>query len=101
MREAVAAAPVDCLVVAYGQLAPYAAVVPARHKVLDLHNVESALMGSYAESGGRLAAIAARLERRSLRRIERVALETIPNPENIEYLRTKRERMGHLIEGLD
>jgi len=32
---------------------------------------------------------------------ERVALETIPNPENIEYLRTKRERMGHLIEGLD
>ncbi len=32
---------------------------------------------------------------------ERVALETIPNPENIDYLRTKRERMGHLIEGLD
>jgi 3,4-dihydroxy 2-butanone 4-phosphate synthase/GTP cyclohydrolase II len=32
---------------------------------------------------------------------ERVALQTIPNPENIEYLRTKRERMGHLIEGLD
>jgi 3,4-dihydroxy 2-butanone 4-phosphate synthase/GTP cyclohydrolase II len=32
---------------------------------------------------------------------ERVALETVPNPENIEYLRTKRERMGHLIEGLD
>ena len=32
---------------------------------------------------------------------DRVALETVPNPENIEYLRTKRERMGHLIEGLD
>jgi 3,4-dihydroxy 2-butanone 4-phosphate synthase/GTP cyclohydrolase II len=32
---------------------------------------------------------------------ERVALESIPNPENIEYLRTKRERMGHLLEGLD
>ncbi|MCZ7628384.1 MAG: GTP cyclohydrolase II [Microthrixaceae bacterium] len=32
---------------------------------------------------------------------ERVALKTIPNPENIEYLRTKQERMGHLIEGLD
>jgi len=32
---------------------------------------------------------------------ERVPLEAIPNPENIHYLRTKRERMGHLIEGLD
>jgi 3,4-dihydroxy 2-butanone 4-phosphate synthase/GTP cyclohydrolase II len=24
-----------------------------------------------------------------------------PNPENIAYLRTKRDRMGHLLEGLD
>ena len=32
---------------------------------------------------------------------ERVPLESRPNPENIEYLRTKRERMGHLLEGLD
>jgi 3,4-dihydroxy 2-butanone 4-phosphate synthase/GTP cyclohydrolase II len=31
----------------------------------------------------------------------RVALESAPNPENIKYLRTKRERMGHLLEGLD
>ena len=28
-------------------------------------------------------------------------LETITNPENIDYLRTKRERLGHLIEGLE
>ena len=27
--------------------------------------------------------------------------ETPANPENIRYLRTKRERMGHLLEGLD
>ena len=33
--------------------------------------------------------------------VERVPLETAPNPENIGYLRTKRERMGHLLEGLD
>jgi 3,4-dihydroxy 2-butanone 4-phosphate synthase/GTP cyclohydrolase II len=33
--------------------------------------------------------------------VERVPLETVPNPENIDYLRTKRERMGHLLEGLD
>jgi 3,4-dihydroxy 2-butanone 4-phosphate synthase/GTP cyclohydrolase II len=32
---------------------------------------------------------------------DRVQLDTIPNPENIEYLRTKRERMGHMLEGLD
>ena len=31
----------------------------------------------------------------------RVPLESAPNPENISYLRTKRERMGHLLEGLD
>jgi 3,4-dihydroxy 2-butanone 4-phosphate synthase/GTP cyclohydrolase II len=31
----------------------------------------------------------------------RVPLESVPNPENIRYLRTKRERMGHLLEGLD
>jgi 3,4-dihydroxy 2-butanone 4-phosphate synthase/GTP cyclohydrolase II len=33
--------------------------------------------------------------------VERIQLEPEPNPENIEYLRTKRERMGHLFEGLD
>jgi 3,4-dihydroxy 2-butanone 4-phosphate synthase/GTP cyclohydrolase II len=32
---------------------------------------------------------------------DRVPLLTTPNPENIAYLRTKRERMGHLLEGLD
>jgi 3,4-dihydroxy 2-butanone 4-phosphate synthase / GTP cyclohydrolase II len=32
---------------------------------------------------------------------DRVSLDSKPNPENIEYLRTKRERMGHLLDGLD
>lgn len=32
---------------------------------------------------------------------ERVPLESSPNPENLAYLRTKRERMGHLLDGLD
>jgi 3,4-dihydroxy 2-butanone 4-phosphate synthase/GTP cyclohydrolase II len=33
--------------------------------------------------------------------VERVPIQPVTNPENIEYLRTKRERMGHLLEGLD
>ena len=33
--------------------------------------------------------------------VERVPLETIPNPENIAYLRTKRDKMGHILKGLD
>ena len=41
------------------------------------------------------------LEGFGLEMAERVPLESTPNPENIEYLRTKRERMGHLLEGLD
>ena len=41
------------------------------------------------------------LEGFGLEMVERVALESVPNPENINYLRTKRERMGHLLEGLD
>ena len=33
--------------------------------------------------------------------VERVALESTPTEFNIEYLRTKRERMGHILEQLD
>ena len=33
--------------------------------------------------------------------VDRVALANHANPENIEYLRTKQNRMGHIMEGLD
>ncbi|TAN29634.1 MAG: bifunctional 3,4-dihydroxy-2-butanone-4-phosphate synthase/GTP cyclohydrolase II, partial [Actinomycetota bacterium] len=41
------------------------------------------------------------LEGFGLNIIERVKLPPSVNPENINYLRTKRERMGHLLDGLD
>jgi len=41
------------------------------------------------------------LEGFGLEIVERVPLQAIPNPENIAYLRTKKTRMGHLLEGLD
>jgi 3,4-dihydroxy 2-butanone 4-phosphate synthase / GTP cyclohydrolase II len=31
---------------------------------------------------------------------ERVSIQTEPTPQNIEYLRTKREKLGHLLDGL-
>ncbi|MBV8983860.1 MAG: bifunctional 3,4-dihydroxy-2-butanone-4-phosphate synthase/GTP cyclohydrolase II, partial [Acidimicrobiia bacterium] len=41
------------------------------------------------------------LEGFGLEIVERVPLQAVPNPENIAYLRTKKTRMGHLLEGLD
>ncbi len=33
--------------------------------------------------------------------VERVPLESTPTEHNIDYLRTKQQRMGHILEGLD
>jgi 3,4-dihydroxy 2-butanone 4-phosphate synthase / GTP cyclohydrolase II len=41
------------------------------------------------------------LEGYGLEVVERVPLESAPNPENLAYLRAKRDRMGHLLDGLD
>ena len=41
------------------------------------------------------------LEGFGLNIVERVPIESLPTEFNIDYLRTKRERMGHLLEGLD
>ncbi len=32
---------------------------------------------------------------------KRVPLQSVPNPENITYLRTKKARLGHLLDGLE
>jgi len=41
------------------------------------------------------------LEGYGLEIVERVPLEVRPNEKNLEYLRTKRERLGHMLQGLD
>jgi len=41
------------------------------------------------------------LEGYGLEIVERVGLQSVPNPENIAYLRTKQRRLGHLLEGLE
>ncbi|HEX7660886.1 MAG TPA: bifunctional 3,4-dihydroxy-2-butanone-4-phosphate synthase/GTP cyclohydrolase II [Pseudonocardiaceae bacterium] len=41
------------------------------------------------------------LEAYGLRVIDRVPLPISPNPENLRYLRTKRDRMGHKLDHLD
>jgi len=41
------------------------------------------------------------LEAYGLEVVERVPIETVPNPFNIRYLDTKRRRMGHLLDGLE
>jgi GTP cyclohydrolase II len=37
------------------------------------------------------------LERHGIEVVERIPLEITPNPSNLAYLRTKREKMGHLF----
>ncbi|HKT02504.1 MAG TPA: bifunctional 3,4-dihydroxy-2-butanone-4-phosphate synthase/GTP cyclohydrolase II [Rugosimonospora sp.] len=41
------------------------------------------------------------LEGYGLEVLGRVPLASRPHPENVRYLRTKRDRMGHLLDGLD
>jgi 3,4-dihydroxy 2-butanone 4-phosphate synthase/GTP cyclohydrolase II len=41
------------------------------------------------------------LEAYGLEVVDRVSIETTPNPHNVRYLDTKRRRMGHLLDGLE
>ncbi|MPZ71599.1 MAG: bifunctional 3,4-dihydroxy-2-butanone-4-phosphate synthase/GTP cyclohydrolase II, partial [Actinobacteria bacterium] len=43
----------------------------------------------------------AALEGYGLEIVDRVPLPVRPNPENLHYLRTKRDRMGHDLDELD
>lgn len=67
--------PTDLLLVEYAQLAPYAEGIGGR-RVLDLHNVESALVRSMAALRPAPVRIALGLEAKRLRRIEEAALRS-------------------------
>ncbi len=41
------------------------------------------------------------LEAYGLEVVDRVSIQTEPNPHNLRYLETKRARMGHLLDGLE
>lgn len=71
VRRAAAEKSIDLLQVEYQQLVPLAAGIPAKMSVLDLHNVESALVDSYAHARRGLSAAAFRAEAAALRRMER------------------------------
>lgn len=74
VRRAAGESPVDLLQVEYQQLVPAAAQVPARCRVLDLHNVESSLVASYAQARRGPAAAFYHAESAALRRMERRTL---------------------------
>ena len=40
------------------------------------------------------------LEGYGLEIVDRVPLQSVPNPENIRYLTTKKEKLGHLLDSL-
>ena len=73
---AAASVPADLLQVEYAQLAPYAEGIEARTRVLDLHNVESALVKSMAALRPAPVRIALELEAKRLRRLEDAALRS-------------------------
>jgi polysaccharide biosynthesis protein PslH len=62
---------IDLLQVEYQQMVPLVQNVPAKKSILDLHNIESALVESYAAARSGLPALFFRSEAVALRRMER------------------------------
>jgi glycosyltransferase involved in cell wall biosynthesis len=75
VRRAAAEKSPDLLQVEYQQMVPLAAGIPATTSVLDLHNVESALVDSYAHARRGIAEAGLRAEAAALRRMERRTIE--------------------------
>ncbi len=74
VRRAASEGPVDVLQVEYLQMVPVARQVSARRRVLDLHNVESALVRSYAHIGRGPRGLLAHVEAAALGAMERALM---------------------------
>jgi glycosyltransferase involved in cell wall biosynthesis len=62
---------IDLLQVEYQQMVPLVLDIPAKQSILDLHNVESSLVDSYARARSGVPAALFRAEAAALRRMER------------------------------
>jgi len=71
VRSAADAMAIDLLQVEYQQMVPFVLDLPAKVSVLDLHNVESALVASYAHTRRGVPAALLRSEAAALRQMER------------------------------
>jgi polysaccharide biosynthesis protein PslH len=71
VRRAADEMAIDLLQVEYQQMVPFVLDLPAKRSVLDLHNVESALVASYASARRGVPAALLRVEAAALRRMER------------------------------
>jgi polysaccharide biosynthesis protein PslH len=74
VRRAADEKAIDVLQVEYQQLVPMTLDLPAKVSILDLHNVESALVDSYAGARRGVPAMLLRAEAAALRRMERRTL---------------------------
>jgi glycosyltransferase involved in cell wall biosynthesis len=71
VRRAADEMAIDLLQLEYQQMVPFVLDLPAKTSVLDLHNVESALVASYASARRGAPAALLRVEAAALRRMER------------------------------
>src|SRR3984957_20745246 len=92
VTAAAAEAPVDVLQVEYLQMTPMAKGVTARRRILDLHNVESALVASYAETSGGVKKAFVKLEAGALRATER---NVVPTYDTVVVVSEEERRRLH------
>jgi glycosyltransferase involved in cell wall biosynthesis len=88
VRRAADKMAIDLLQVEYQQMVPCVEGIPAKMSIVDLHNVESALVDSYASTRRGIAALMFRTEAAALRRMER---RTLGNFDHVVVV-SERER---------
>ena len=93
IRRAAAEESLDLLQVEYQQMVPLAVGLRAKTSVLDLHNVESALVDSYAQARRGFAGAGLRVEASALRRMERRTIRRFDHV--VVVSEQERKRLPH------